>query len=274
MKRLYVSDLDGTLFNSKKELTEESAAMINSCIEKGVLFSIATARMPYGCDYRLEALNMNVPGVLTNGVFLYDFGKKEYVHAEKIEKDAALRVIQAFEKNEKDFFMYLFHESEISICFRDDTLKLQEQYYSKRALENCKNVYQTEDYRKETEKGDVVYFALTGKECELKPICETLDDIAGIQYTCYLNIYNGMYCLEIFSDRASKKYALLRLKEMLGCDELIVFGDNLNDLPMIEIADRSYAPKNALEEVKKIVTEVIDDCDHDGVAKKLQEEIK
>lgn len=67
----------------------------------------------------------------------------------------------------------------------------------------------------------------------------------------YLNIYNQMYCLEIFSDRASKKNALLKLKEMLGADELVVFGDNYNDVPMIEIADRSYAPANAVLDIKE-----------------------
>ena len=55
-------------------------------------------------------------------------------------------------------------------------------------------------------------------------------------------------------------------------DEIVVFGDNLNDISMIEIADRSYAPENALPEVKQIVNRVLLDCDHDGVANFLAEE--
>ena len=58
MKSLYVSDLDGTLFNKKKRISDRSADIINRCIEKGMLFSVATARMPYGCDYRLKDLHM------------------------------------------------------------------------------------------------------------------------------------------------------------------------------------------------------------------------
>ena len=54
MRTLYISDLDGTLLNSRKEITDYSSEIINSCIASGVLFSIATARMPYGCDYRLQ----------------------------------------------------------------------------------------------------------------------------------------------------------------------------------------------------------------------------
>ena len=64
----------------------------------------------------------------------------------------------------------------------------------------------------------------------------------------------------------------MKLKEMIHSDEIVVFGDNFNDLSMIELSDRSYAPTNALPEVKEQVTEVLGDCDHDGVAEFLEKE--
>ena len=274
MKTLYISDLDGTLLNSRKEVTDYTAAIINQCIEKGMLFSVATARMPYGCDYRLKQLNLQTPAILTNGVFIYDFNTQKYLHAEKIEKKTAGEVVAAFKANNKSCFMYLFKDEQISICFGDESLKAQDQYYSKRALESCGCVYETDDFMKEMDQGEVVYFALTGTKDELEPICRSLDNVEKIHYTCYLNIYNGLYCLEVFSHKASKRHALLRLKEMLECDNVVVFGDNHNDMPMIEIADRSYAPSNALEEIKNIVTGVLEDCDHDGVAKFLRRDFQ
>ena len=272
MRTLYISDLDGTLLNSRKEITDYSSEIINSCIASGVLFSIATARMPYGCDYRLQKLHLQVPAILTNGVFLYDFSTKKYLHAEVIDQEAAEKVISAFEENKRDCFLYLFQDEEISICYGNDKLKEQEQYYSIRAQESCKKIYRTDDYRKEMACGAVVYFALTGEKKELDPVCKSLDKISGIHYACYLNIYNNQYCLEVFSDKASKKNALLRLKAMLNYDELVVFGDNWNDMPMIDIADRSYAPENALPEIKKVVTAVLESCNNDGVAKFLKNE--
>ena len=76
----------------------------------------------------------------------------------------------------------------------------------------------------------------------------------------------------MFSDKASKKNALLKLQDMLKCQEIVVFGDNLNDISMMEIADRSYVPANALAEVKKLAVRILADCDHDGVAEFLAEE--
>lgn len=272
MKTLYVSDLDGTLFNSKKKISDYSTTVLNRCIAEGMKFTVATARMPYGCDYRLKSINLTTPGILTNGVFIYDFNKKEYLHAETIDQETAMKVVDAFKKNGKECFMYVLRENQICIYYGDKALEEQTQYYSDRALEECKEICETDDYVACIKNGEVFYFALTGTEEELTPVKELVDEIAGVSCALYLNIYNQMYCLEIFSDRASKKNALLKLKEMLGADELVVFGDNYNDVPMIEIADRSYAPANAVLDIKEMVTEVLEDCDHDGVAKFLKKE--
>ena len=269
---LYISDLDGTLFNSRKEITGYSASVINRCIARGMQFTVATARMPYGCDYRLKELDLRTPAILTNGVFLYDFRKKEYLHAETIARQAAESVAEAFRENGMDYFLYLFADGGIRLYYGSEELKGQTQYYSERALEECISVEQTDDPAKRMDLGEPFYFARTGTKEELEPVRRRIEEIEEVSCAFYLNIYNGLYCLEVYSARASKKNALLRLKEMLGCRELVVFGDNYNDVPMIEIADRSYAPANALEEIRAMADRVLEDCDHDGVAKFLQEE--
>lgn len=273
MSTLYISDLDGTLFNSDKKVSDYSTSVINQCIEKGMQFSVATARMPYGCDYRLQKLDIRTPGILTNGVFIYDFDKKEYLHAETIDKSAALEVVRAFRNHGKSCFMYVLKNNQIDIYYGEEALKSQTQYYSDRALQQCGKVELTYDYEKEINGGDVFYFALTGTKEELEPVQKSVNEILGVSCAFYLNIYNQMYCLEIFSNKASKKNALLKLKNILQVEEVVVFGDNYNDVPMIEVADRSYAPANALDEIKNMVTGVLDDCNHDGVAKFLEKEV-
>lgn len=272
MSTLYLSDLDGTLFNREKKITDKSVQILNQCIDSGMKFSIATARMPYGCDYRLENLHLQIPGILTNGVFLYDFREKRYVSAETIEFSAVQQTLDILKENGLSCFLYMYREDGIHIFYGDESLKSQTQYYSERALTQCAEVSYSADLLEELEKGQAVYIAYTGEKARLQPVCGRLDHIEGINYSFYLNIYNGAYCLEAYSDRASKQEALKRLKEYTGCDEVVVFGDNWNDVPMIEIADRSYAPENALEEIKKMTTGVIGGCDEDGVARFLEKE--
>ena len=68
---------------------------------------------------------------------------------------------------------------------------------------------------------------------------------------------------------ASKASAIVQLKQMLGCDHLVVFGDGINDIDMFQIADEAYAVENAVQELKDIANQVIEDNDHDGVARWL-----
>ena len=144
-KTLYVSDLDGTLFNSKKCVSEYTIQTLNQCIAKGMRFTVATARMAYGCDYRLSEIRLNTPGILTNGVFLYDFSKKEIVSTECIRRDSAKKAVDAFGKNGLSCFIYVYEGSQISIFYNDKKMEEQTQYYSDRAIESCKNVCLTED---------------------------------------------------------------------------------------------------------------------------------
>lgn len=73
---------------------------------------------------------------------------------------------------------------------------------------------------------------------------------------------------------ATKANAALLLKDMLGCDELVVFGDNVNDIELFKVADRSYAVANAVPELKAIATDVIGSNNNDGVARFIKKELK
>lgn len=273
-KTLYVSDLDGTLLNNDKKITKFTAQVLKSRIEEGMLFTVATARMPYGCDYRLEELHLRTPGIVTNGVFLYDFSKKKNISAQTISMEAANKVIDAFRSVNLTCFVYMYNNEDISIFYDNKKLEEQTQYYSERARKSCIEVSLCHDVKEQLQKGEVCYLTFTGEKELIERVCCILNAIEEISYAFYLNIYNGLYCIEVFSKSASKKNALRKLMEIVQCEELVVFGDNLNDLSMIEIADRSYAPSNGLEEVKERVTGVLEDCDHDGVAKFLEAEWK
>jgi len=51
---------------------------------------------------------------------------------------------------------------------------------------------------------------------------------------------------------ASKANAILQLKERLGCDRIVSFGDGENDIDMFRISDEAYAVDNAVESLKKV----------------------
>ncbi len=68
---------------------------------------------------------------------------------------------------------------------------------------------------------------------------------------------------------ATKASAAIKLKEMLGCDKIISFGDGVNDLPLFSVSDECYAMENADKRVKQAATAVIGSNEKDGVARFL-----
>jgi hydroxymethylpyrimidine pyrophosphatase-like HAD family hydrolase len=56
---------------------------------------------------------------------------------------------------------------------------------------------------------------------------------------------------------------------MLGCDEIVCFGDGKNDISMFHASDAAYAVSNAENELKAIATDIIGSNEEDGVAKWL-----
>ena len=82
----------------------------------------------------------------------------------------------------------------------------------------------------------------------------------------YKDNYSDLYFLEIISKTVSKASGALEVKEIVGADKMVAFGDNLNDIPLFEIADESYAVSNAEDKLKKIATGVIGCNDDDSVA--------
>jgi len=198
---------------------------------------------------------------------------QEYLDVKVIAKEQVRQVLSVFKQQKTGVFLYTFLQNRISIFYNRPEMTRQTQYYSDKALKACKRVALCQDLESAAEQEDVVYLACTGSKEDLEPIKAAAEQIPGVRCAFYLNIYNGQYCLEIFSGKAAKSNALLALKRRLGCSEAVVFGDNLNDLSMIQAADRSYAVANALEEVKGRATDVIGSCDEDGVAKFIHREV-
>ena len=76
-RTLYISDLDGTLLNSNSIVTSHSVENINLLLQKGMLFTIATARTPATVVPLLKQLQLDLPVVLMNGAVLYDIQNKQ-----------------------------------------------------------------------------------------------------------------------------------------------------------------------------------------------------
>ena len=109
-------------------------------------------------------------------------------------------------------------------------------------------------------RGDIVYFAVLGDEEKIRRAAAEAQKLSSVHLTYYRDAYSeNVWYLEIFHESASKKHAVQFLREYTGAGRVIVFGDNLNDLPMFEEADLSVAVENAAPQVKEAADFITDD---------------
>lgn len=266
---LLVSDLDGTLLTSARTVSESTAEIINRFIAAGGRFSVATARMAYGCDRLLAGLDLNLPGVVMNGAALYDFASGSYVEVRPIRGDAVERAAAAIAAAGAGAFVYGVRDGRLAVGYaREDDLAWT-QYNSARAQEALPAFVRL-DYDNWDRLGEVVYLAVVGDVPAMTATLAALDGVAGLAAHPYRNIYTGLDCLEYSSPEAGKEAAVLRLKNLVGAEKLAVFGDNTNDLGMMRLADVSLAPSTSVPEALAAADEIIASNDEDGVGRAVE----
>ena len=89
-----LTDLDGTLFNSRGEVTKADRAAIRSFIASGGLFAVATGREPHNARRHLPDVPLNGPSICLNGAAVYDFVRRRYVSTIPMDKEAGRDVLQ------------------------------------------------------------------------------------------------------------------------------------------------------------------------------------
>ena len=272
---LFVTDLDGTLLNSNKEVSIKSTEILNKLIDNGVNFTVATARTPATVVDLLQDVNLKLPAVLMNGVLLYDIKEEKYINIKEIGKDTVDKVFDVLNKFDKNAMVYGIRNNHLWVYHKEFEYSWEYDFYKERTDRKQKTFLKVEDYQECINESKVINFIVFDKYEKIKGIYDELKKIDEISVEYYEDIYEkGCYFLEAYSAEASKANGIKLLSDYIEHDKLICFGDNLNDIPMFELADECYATANAVERVKEISTDVIGSCDEDGVALFMEKKLK
>lgn len=269
MKTLFLSDLDGTFLNSKGKISPRSAEIIDFLTKNGVLFSVATARTYATVMEMFKDINLPCPLVLMNGVTIYDPNKKQILKSNRIPTELGNRIVYEFRKRNIEPMLYFQQGEKLDIYYGELTNNCQREYVAQRTDCNGKRfIYSPTPISLEGK--NLVYIVCLDYYERIKDIYEAVSEFDDAHCMFYRDNYvPDMYYLEIITKNVSKASGVLTVKEMVGADKIVVFGDNLNDIPMFQVADECYAVSNAEKEVKSIATAVINSNDEDAVAEFL-----
>ena len=264
---LYVSDLDGTLLDGEGKLPPDSIKRLNRLIDKGLNFSIATARNYDSAYPLLRGLNLQNPVILFNGVYLTEFQTgtniffSDFISPEMINKMIAL-----VEPREIAPFIYTYGDSH-SVYYRSINNFGAQKYIN--SVSSYKNIKQVDEFIF-SEYERISGFLLIDTKINLEPVYNELHSL----YQDELNIYfaqdvsnPSFYWLQSFHQKANKGIMLKRMTQHLGIpiSKTVVFGDYMNDLDMFKVAGYSIAVENALPEVKAVAQQIISSNINQGV---------
>ncbi len=270
MKTLYLTDLDGTLLNKDSVITSLDIRIINTFIKNGGLFTYATARSNNSASVITEKLNIELPVIVYNGGFIYNGKSKAFTHKTLFTKEEIASLISITKSSGLTPLVYTLVNGEQKILWNNNgNLSSGFLYYLSNRT-NDKRLTPV-DKLEDSFYGDIFYMTFIESYNDLYPVYNAINTESKFNIVFQQEIYREEYWCEIMPKLASKANAAKLLKEQLNCDELVVFGDSLNDIPMFKIADKAYAVKNANDKLKQIATEIIGYNYENSVALKLYE---
>ena len=267
--------MDGTLLQSNGTLSEYTKQKINEFYEKGIPFSIATARSMVSAKPLLEGVHFCAPIVLMNGVFVYDMENEKAVSYHEIPHSALKEIFEIFYENGLHPCLFLYGDDGLlSIKFTELDNEVMEWFYNARVNMLDGRFTKTDDMTDIPQGQHPVYVNHFAPKEQLLPIAEKMKTVDDISFAFYKDSYSDDWLIEIYSATASKAQGAKELAEYLGADHITAFGDNLNDIVMLKGADRAVAVDNAVDEVKSISHIVIGTNDNDSVVKFIDDENK
>jgi Cof subfamily protein (haloacid dehalogenase superfamily) len=269
MSHLYVSDLDGTLLADDGTLSSNSRAALQLLLKEGVAFSVASARSVVSMRPILRGLRFSLPVIEFNGAFLSDLesGRHEIVNA--IEPAIAQDIFALFSRFARMPFVSTFNGESDRLYYCMTTNEGERLYVSNRLENKDHRLCRTNDLAGSL-RDQVVCLTVIAEADELGDLAIAIEEQYGDRVEIHLfeNRYSpGWFWLTIHDRRATKDQAIRLMVDSYGmaAHELVVFGDQTNDIKMFRIASEAVAVANAHPEVKRHATQIIGPNHEDSV---------
>lgn len=262
MYKLIAIDVDDTLINDDKIVTEATQQALEQAIAKGVTVTLATGRMYASAQAIARQIGMNVPLITYQGSLVKNLLDGHVLYERSVPQDAARRIWQYAEEHGLHLQLYI-----------DDQLYVQvdnEKTQSYAGLSKIPYIVEP-DFSKLIDQPSTKMLIIDEPDY-LDEVAVELRDLlgSGVHIT-----KSKPHFLEIMHSEGTKGHALTYLAEHFGCDlsEVMAIGDAWNDREMLEVAGLGVAMGNAVPSLKEIADEITLSNNDDGVAHVIRKHI-
>ncbi|OPL07368.1 MAG: hypothetical protein AVO33_05525 [delta proteobacterium ML8_F1] len=275
MANIYVSDLDGTLLTQQGTLSDVSRQLIVDFLDRGVHFTVASARSLDSIRLVLKDLPLSIPVIEFNGAYISDYQTGEKLMVETVPAEYNEKIFRSFQAQGVAMAVTT-HEGDQDYLTVDSKRagKCLMSWINFRKTHGEGRIIDTENLDRVLDKKIVVFNAID----EAQKIGRLHDELVA-QFGDSLEIhqmkgtYDECHWLNVASPLGTKGNALkwLHKKFFNPGDLLYAFGDNENDVGMFEVADYPVALKNSIPRLKSLAREEIGYHYTDSVAKFIWE---
>lgn len=257
-KKILVLDIDGTLTNSKKEITENTRKALIDIQEQGNVVVIASGRPTAGIVKVAQELCLDKFGgyVLSfNGAKITNWKTKEVIYQNSLSHDL-IRPLYSFAKENNLGLVSYEDDSIITGTRHDEYMKLE-------AKINGIGIKDVKDFPE--------YLSFDVNKCLLtapSDVAEEYERMLVEKYQSKASIYRSEpFFIEVMPLGVDKAASLDKLVTLLGFkkENTICCGDGFNDLSMIRYAGIGVAMENAQKAVKNEADFITRSNDDEGI---------
>ncbi|NIY47328.1 pyridoxal phosphatase [Cedecea colo] len=264
--RVIALDLDGTLLTPQKTILPESLSALQRAREAGFKVVIVTGRHHVAIHPFYQALALDTPAICCNGTYLYDYLANKVLSADPLRPEQAMQLIDLLNVHDVHGLMYVDN----AMLYQYPTGHvLRTEKWALSLPEAQRPVFRQVDSLREAACAvEAIWkFALTDENIpKLQGFAKTVEQQLGL--ACEWS-WHAQVDVAQSGNSKGKRLAQWVESEGLSMDQVIAFGDNYNDLSMLEAAGLGVAMGNADEAIKARADLVIGTNLEAGIAETL-----
>lgn len=236
--KMVVTDLDGTLLNSQHEVSPRFFELFQELRKKDILFVAASGRHYDSMMSKLSSIKDDSIVMSGDGAMVKH--QDTVLLTTPMHTSGVSRVLECVQPLEG---VYPILCTQDNVFVQDDSEELRSVL-----REHYPNFTKIEDLTAvEAAVLEVYLYHAENSEKHIYPAVKHLEDILKVRVAV-------PYWVDLSHPNAHKGYALVQLMEQyqIAPQEMMVFGDHLNDLEMLQLTDFSFAMANAHPDIKKV----------------------
>lgn len=271
MYRLLALDIDGTLLDGSREMSDATVEAVHHAAGRGVRVTVCTGRSLPSTREAVRHLPLNAPYVLNNGAVIYDDPARRARYLRNLPNHLAMDAVRVFRCI--GFHPIVYGPLPEVQYFYYDSFDPDNHAFIDYAAQNADRVHRVDDVCAFLRQ-DVACITVAERNERVRPreshIRARLPD-AGVVFE--ISPWDPCYqVITVMPHGVSKGDGLRRLARLLGIglSQVMAVGDNLNDLEMLDVAGLGVAMGNGPPEIRARADHVTASVADEGVARAIE----